>query len=75
MLKSIAGLQGVTILSKDAQKKVNGKGGCGIYLPGTGGWVPVTDTNGDGKTLDQVMELRAYLPNLRWCCDSCSWNK
>jgi hypothetical protein len=76
MLKTIAGLQGVTVLSKEAQKKVTGKkGGCGVYLEGMGGWVPVNDTNNDGATLDQVEDLRKHYPGIRWCCDSCSWNQ
>jgi hypothetical protein len=72
MLKSIAGLQGVTILSKDAQKKVAGKGGCGVFLHGN--FIPVGDNDGDGQTLDTVKEMRQHLPKLRWCCDSCPWN-
>ncbi|MCA6494491.1 MAG: hypothetical protein IM564_04915 [Chitinophagaceae bacterium] len=73
MLKTIAGLQGVTILSKDTQKKVTGKGKCGVLVGGV--WRGVVDTNGDGKTLDDVKELRAYFPTMRWCCDSCPWNR
>jgi hypothetical protein len=75
MLKTIAGLQGVTIMSKDAQKKVTGKGGCGVYIAGMGGWIHVNDTDGDGRTLDQVNELRSHFPSMRWCCDSCPWNQ
>ena len=67
MLKSIAGLQGVTILSKDAQKKVAGKGGCGVFLGGE--FVQMPDFNGDGKTLDDVKEFRKSFPTMRWCCD------
>lgn len=73
MLKKILGLQGVTVLSKDAQKKVTGKGGCGVYIGGV--WRRVNDTDGDGRTLDQVNELREHLPGIRWCCDSCPWNQ
>ena len=73
MLKTIAGLQRLTVLSKDAQKKVIGKGECGVFVGGV--WRRVNDTDGDGRTLDQVNELRANFPGIRWCCDSCPWNQ
>lgn len=76
MLKTIAGLQGVTILSKDAQKKVTGKGGCGFKTSNDewGIWIPAADMDMDGNTKEDAL-LMAKMLGTRWCCDSCSWNR
>ena len=84
MLKTIAGLQGVTILSKESQKKVKGGTGCGVVLFNSAGnavdfsWS--IDTDHDGRTKDQAIEeMNAYnnanpggYYHARYCCASCS---
>lgn len=71
MLKTIEGLQGVTVLGRDAQKKVTGKGGCGVKIDGE--WRPVNDYNEDGATIDDARRISAR-DGVRWCCDRCPWN-
>ncbi len=78
MLKTIEGLQGVTILSKDAQKKVNGGTvTCGFkeWDEWNGGyiWVQAPDLNGNGLTKDDAKKF-APVMGTNWCCDSCPWN-
>ncbi len=88
MLKTIAGLQGVTILSKDAQKKVNGGTiTCGFKTT-DGTWHRAYDGDGNGATRDNALyvagtsEMRVWNddgsfagnPTGNWCCASCSWN-
>jgi len=88
MLKTIAGLQGVTVLSRDAQKKVNGgTGTCAVYMPAD--WQPnhtFTYSGGDwthnpdgSNTLEGLSrsEVDHFMASGgRWCCASCgtvSW--
>lgn len=88
MLKTIAGLQGVTVLSKEAQKKVKGsQGTCAVYLPA--GWAPnhnfsfsadVYTQHGDGHITIQGLsrsEADHFMASGgKWCCSSCgtaSW--
>jgi hypothetical protein len=86
MLKTIAGLQGVNILSKDAQKKVSGgvaATNCGVVLFNSAGnassfWWS-SDANGNGRTKDDAIgEMNAYNAanpggyyTAHWCCASC----
>jgi hypothetical protein len=85
MLKTISGLQGVTILSKQAQKKIQGSGPCGVKIDGV--WYQATDANGSGGTKDETMAvfngdavpvdgngnpISGTVTN--WCCASCPWN-
>ena len=88
MLKTIAGLQGVTLLSKDAQKKVTGsKGTCAVYLP-AGSQLNAFSWSGDyfnqykdgHMTIEGVSREEAdkfmAINGGRWCCTSCgsaSW--
>lgn len=86
MLKTIAGLQGVTILSKDAQKKLFGG-----LAPGTCGNV-ITQTNGT-RCVNRGISKKTAIENsaafndghgeytgggygsvtdVNWCCASCS---
>ena len=70
MLKNILNLEGVTALSKEQQKSING--GCAVRM-----------TNGDGEILVvtglSLAEVTAAGGNgggNRWCCASCgsaSW--
>lgn len=66
MLKTIASLQGVNILSKQVQKKVQGGlldagggGGCGVIFQSPNGGtryvIYVTDENGNGATKDDAI--------------------
>jgi hypothetical protein len=71
MLKTISGLQGVTILNKEAQKKVQGGfvNSCAYYLPtGSASGGPIVTYNVSSR------EARdwARQGGGRWCCDSCS---
>lgn len=81
MLKTIGNLKGVTVLSKDAQKKIKGKGACGVRVDGT--WIEVGDYDSDGRTIDDAKDsLGTWTDGEsgetvvidRWCCDSCPWN-
>jgi hypothetical protein len=89
MLKTIAGLQGVTVLSKDAQKKVTGsQGTCSVYLPAGSklngfSWSASSLTyykeDGhmtiEGVSRDEADKFMAANGG-RWCCTSCgsaSW--
>lgn len=84
MLKTIAGLQGVAILSKEAQKKVHGGStqGCGIVLYNSAGnavsgWY-VGDDNGNGRTKDDAIAQRNRINakggyyHATYCCDGCA---
>ncbi len=88
MLKTIKGLQGVNILSKEAQKKVSGgnapAGGCGIvYFDKVGGavrnFVWADDNNSNGATKDDAIAASTAnnndpnsLYSSGWCCASCN---
>lgn len=81
MLRTISGLQGVNILSKDAQKQIKGRGPCGVKVNGE--WCYVTDTNGSGGTRDEAVGYLGASGSCgggdvgtvtNWCCDSCPWN-
>lgn len=63
MLKTIAGLQGVTILSKDAQKKITGGGECYVL------W---SDGRISGYYGDTAYNRASTAGGSRWCCASCS---
>jgi hypothetical protein len=87
MLKTINSLQGVNILSKQAQKKVQGGVGCGVIFQSPNGGqsyvVYISDENGNGRTKDDaiswasngqgIASLGNGLENTgHWCCNSCS---
>jgi hypothetical protein len=65
MLKTIAGLQGVTILKKEAQKKITGGSGtCLVQIPG----------QKIGAYADFSMQEAkdfATRNGVHWCCSSC----
>jgi len=88
MLKTLQSLQGVSVLSKAAQKEVNGgKGTCAVHLPPD--WVPDHSfsysasrytKNSDGSiTIEGVSRGEAdhfMSSGGQWCCSSCgtaSW--
>lgn len=71
MLKNILNFEGVTLLSKEQQKSVNGGEGTCAYFLGT---------DGDGAPIGQfnvsMAEAQAATSNGgNWCCDSCSTAK
>jgi hypothetical protein len=72
MLKKLENLQGVTVLSKEAQKKIAGGGTCGIKFED--GWVDGIDGQTNGMSKEQARYWSRTL-GVRWCCDSCPWNK
>lgn len=81
MLKSLETLQGVKVLSRDAQKSINGGGNCGVKVNGT--WCMVSDFNGNGATIDDAQGMLGTSQACsdgtsgtvtNWCCDSCYWN-
>lgn len=69
MLENILNLAGVSVLSKQEQKSVNG--GCAVLI-----------TNGDGEILvmhgtkEEITAMGGNGGGNRWCCESCdtaSW--
>jgi hypothetical protein len=88
MLKTISGLQGVTILSKKAQKKIGGGKNCG-FKTSSGVWVEVVNPTGGGtmgiaqnlasgnahyyEQYANGFEVDLGTPTGNWCCDSCPW--
>ena len=85
MLKTIASLEGVNILNKEAQKKVQGgvATNCGVVLFNSAGnassfWWS-SDANANGATKDDAIgEMNSYNANnsggyytAHWCCASC----
>lgn len=88
MLKTITGLQGVTILSKEAQKKIGGGKNCG-FKTSSGAWIEVVNPSGGGtrdiaiglanstsnyyEQFANGFEVDLGTPTGNWCCDSCPW--
>ncbi len=70
MLRKLESLQGVSVLSKEAQKKIaGGVGTCAYYLPhgsATGG--PIVTYN----VPRSEAESWASQGGGNWCCDSCN---
>jgi hypothetical protein len=82
MLRTLSALQGVNVLSKEAQKKIKGRGPCGVMVDGT--WCQVGDYDHDGATKDNAIEMLGTNQTCsdgssgtatNWCCDSCYWNQ
>jgi hypothetical protein len=81
MLRTLSALQGVNVLTKEAQKKIKGRGPCGVKVNGT--WCTVDDYNGSGGTRDDAQAMVGTSQSCsdgssgtvtNWCCDSCYWN-
>lgn len=80
MLTTIPRLQGVSVLSKEDQKKIKGRGMCGIKVNGE--WCMVPDMDHDGHTKDDAQSILGTQVSCgdnigtatNWCCDSCWWN-
>jgi hypothetical protein len=69
MLRKLESLQGVSILSKEAQKKIAGGGTCAYYLPtGSASGGPIVTYNVSAADA----QWWAGQGGGRWCCDSCS---
>lgn len=68
MLENILNLNGISVLSKQEQRNVNGgiNGGCAVLM-----------TNGDGERLvfhgtkAEITEAGGNGGGNRWCCESC----
>lgn len=83
MLRTLSALEGVNVLSKEDQRKIKGRGPCGIKVGGE--WYYATDGNGSGGTKDEAqgaLGQTAYYEDgspagtvTNWCCDSCPWNQ
>jgi hypothetical protein len=85
MLKTIAGLQGVTILSKDAQKKLFGglaPGTCGNVLTQTDGSRCVSGGISRSTAIQNSADYNngggeygsggfGSVTDVNWCCASC----
>ena len=85
MLKTIAGLQGLTILSKDAQRKLFGglaPGSCGNVLTQTDGTRCVNSGFSRSTVIQNSADFNlgggAYgsggyvsITDVNWCCASC----
>jgi hypothetical protein len=82
MLRTLSALEGVNVLTKEDQKKIKGRGPCGVKIDGQ--WYEVGDGDGDGATKDDaqallgagvIFEDGSSGTVTNWCCDSCSWNQ
>ncbi len=81
MLKTIVGLQGVTVLSKDAQKKIYGGYTCGTVATNIDGTRCLADSGiskAEAKNLSAAYNLGELnngtysgFTDLNWCCASC----
>ncbi len=72
MLKTIESLQGVNILSKQSQKRLQGgvaaagSGSCGFQTT-NGTWIMANDSNGSGGTKDDALSGAGSTgPNYLW---------
>jgi hypothetical protein len=72
MLRKLENLQGVTVLSKEAQKKIAGGGTCGVKIDGV--WENALDGQQSGMSKEQAQYWSRTL-GVNWCCDSCPWNQ
>jgi hypothetical protein len=75
MLKSLQSLQGVSVLSKDAQKKVNG--GCGVILTSHNNGSCVSGGMSKSAAIAAMKDAQAAgwgdYDNAHWCCASCGY--
>jgi len=68
MLQNILNLEGVTVLSKEEQKTINGSGTCYALLGRAGDGHPM---GLEAASYQEVQAALAANGGGSWCCDSC----